>query len=116
MIDYCIQKANKIPYRKGQERIYACITDKRGKVVAEAPNSYSCSHPTQYHYAKKVGRPEAIYLHAEMATMLKAKGRGVKMYVARVNRKGKPLLAAPCEICNLMLQCCKHIKEVCYSI
>lgn len=115
-IEYCLKKAGEITYEKGKERIYSCIVDKRGKIIAESANSYVQSHPTQAHYAKKVGRPNAIYLHSEMATLLKARGKGVKLYVARVNRRGDSLLAAPCEICNLALKQSKHIKEVCYSI
>lgn len=115
-LEYALKKARELPYVKKQSRHYACIVDKKGRIIAESANSYDCSHTTQYRYAKKAGRPEAVYLHAEMACLLKDRyRRGVKMFVARVNKAGKPAYSAPCEICSLAIKDFSNIKSVEYT-
>lgn len=93
------------------------LVNKKGQIIAESANSYTCSHTQQYHYAKKVGRPEAVYLHAEMACLLKDKARkGVKLFVARVDSKGASVYSAPCEICSLALKDYSNVKSVEFSV
>lgn len=117
MLKYCLEMATKQPYKRKQSRHYACLVNKKGQIVAESANSYSCTHTQQYHYAKRVGRPEAVYLHAEMACLLKDKLRqGVKLYIARVDSKGDSVYSAPCEICALALKDFSNVKSVEYSI
>lgn len=115
-IDYCLQRARELPYIRKQSRHYACLVDKKGRIVVESANSYSCSHTTQYRYAKKAGRPEAVYLHAEMACLLKDRyKRGVKMFVVRVDKAGEPVYSAPCEICSLAIEDFSNVKSVEYT-
>lgn len=109
--------AAKQPYVKGQSRHYACLVNKKGKIVAESANSYSCSHTKQFHYAKKVGRPEAIFLHSELACLLKDRKRqGVKLFVARVDSKNRPCYSAPCEICAMALKDYSNVKSIEFSL
>ena len=116
-IQYCIDMAAKQPYMKGQSRHYACLVNKKGQIIAESANSYSVSHTKQFHYAKKVGRPEAIFLHSEMACLLKDRKRqGVKLFVARVDSKNRPCYSAPCEICVRALQDYSNVKSIEFSL
>lgn len=89
--------------------------DKKGKVVSIAVNSYVKSHPLQSKYANKAGLREKQCLHAEIACIIRA--RGVKIHtiaVARINREGQPLLAAPCAICQLAIED-YQIREVVHT-
>lgn len=116
-IQYCIDMAAKQPYVKGQSRHYACLVNKKGQVVAESANSYTLTHTKQFHYAKRAGRPEAIYLHSEISCILKDRNRkGVKLFVVRIDSKGKAYYSAPCEVCSLALKEYTNIKSVEYSI
>lgn len=104
MINNAIQKAKEIPFVKGQRRIYSIVVDRKGNIVGEAANNYCKSHPQQAYYAKKVGLDAKIFLHAEVSAMLRAKGKGYKIFIARVDSKGNTLPAAPCVICSLALK------------
>lgn len=116
-IEYCLDKARAIPYTKGQSRHYACLVDRKGRVVAESANSYTLTHTKQFHYAKRAGRPEAIYLHSEISCILKDRNRkGVKLFVVRIDSKGKACYSAPCEVCSLALKEYTNIKSIEYSI
>lgn len=116
-LQYCIEQARKLEYTRKQSRHYACITDKRGRIIVESANDYRCSHTQQFKWAKKAGRPEAIFLHSEMACLLKDKRKqGVKMFVARVDSAGNPCYSAPCEICALAIASYSNIKSVEFSV
>lgn len=115
LLDYCIEKAKQIPYVKGQYRLYSVITDKRGRIVSESANSYCTTHPKQFYAAKKVGKPLKQFLHAESAALIKSKGRGCKLYVARVLSDGTPADAMPCIVCRQMLKLHGGIKSVEYT-
>ena len=84
-----------------QFKITAKIFDKRGKLISIAENSYQKTHPYQYKLACNVGKPEAIYLHAEIAAILKLpkNSKPHTILVERYNTNGQPVLAKPCPIC-----------------
>lgn len=84
----------------------ATIYDKRGRVLSTGENSYSKTHPIQYHYAKQVDRPEAVYLHAEIAALIKLKDidRAHKIVIHRSGARGEALPASPCPICQLAIE------------
>ena len=84
--------------------VKASVFDRKGKIISEAYNSYTKTHPVQYNYAKQCGEPYKIYLHAEIAAIIKAKGKGYKIIVERFNDEGVPLLAKPCHICMLAIK------------
>lgn len=88
-----------------QFEIKATIFDKRGRVISSGENSYWKTHPYQYELAKENGKPEAIYLHAEIAALIKLKDwrRAHKILVERYDSKGNPVLAKPCKICQAAL-------------
>lgn len=85
--------------------ITATVCDKRGRVLAKEKNSYSKSHPLQAKYAAKVGLDNKIYLHAEIAAIIKANKTGIpySIFVERYDKFGNPACAKPCPICNLFI-------------
>lgn len=87
-----------------QYRIIARALDKRGRVICTRTNTYKTSHPVQKHFAVKVGRPDAIYLHAEISTLLAAKQEVHTLLIARIDSTGKPVSAKPCEICSIAIE------------
>lgn len=115
-IDFCIQKAKEIPYRKGQKRHFAAVLDKRGRVVSCGHNSYVKTSPKAFKAAKRVGREHACYLHAEIRALYLDKHRkGVKLVVARVGANGEPMYSEPCCICKEALKDFPNIKSVEYT-
>jgi len=76
--------------------------DKKGKLLSTATNNYNKSHPLQAYFAERVGHPARIYLHAEIAAIIKAGDKKIhKIVITRYSpRTHKPLNAAPCPICQ----------------
>lgn len=81
----------------------ALAYDKRGRLLSVGHNSYVRTHPLQAKYSKKAGKPDAIYIHAELAALLKARGKVHKLVVVRYGKNGQPLLAKPCAACQLAI-------------
>ena len=86
----------------------------KNKVVCSATNLDSKSHPTQAKFAKMAGLKEKIYLHAEMAALVKCRTEVDTIVVTRINPQGKLRLSKPCPICSLALNEA-GIKKVYYS-
>lgn len=115
MIEYTIQKCKEMPVpKKHRHRVYAVCTDKRGRIVGEAENSYTKTHPWQQELGALTGNDELSCLHAEVAALLKSRGKAVNIYIARVGRSGKPLAAAPCVACSLAIKL-MNIKNVFFT-
>ena len=89
-----------------QFKLKATIYDKRGRAISSGENSYHKSHPLQHHFAIQAGRPDAIYLHAEIHALTKLKNwdKAHRISIERYDVHGNPLLAKPCEICEYALQ------------
>jgi tRNA(Arg) A34 adenosine deaminase TadA len=107
-INIAIKIAKSLPEEKGKQRLCAVITDKRGKILSVGVNNYTKSHPLQASYAKKVGRDEACFLHAEVASLVglgyNDKPKAYKISIARVMKNGRTALAKPCRICQEALK------------
>lgn len=94
-----------IPFKRGRDRIGCVAFDKKGRILGSATNSYSKTHPEQAKYAQQVGLDEKIYLHAEIACIIRAqkllkKDQSINLLsIARLNRKNEPLNSKPCPIC-----------------
>ena len=86
---------------KKRFHIIATIYDKRGRALAQGINSYTKTHPLQAQYAAVYGRPEQIYLHAEIAAIsrLKQPWRAHSIKVERYDNDGNPACSMPCPIC-----------------
>lgn len=54
------------------------------------------------------------YCHAEMLALVRSKGKGHTLYVARVDSNGKPVDSAPCPVCQTLINN-SHIKEVIHT-
>ena len=72
----------------------------KGQLVSIGRNDYRKTHPTQQRYAVLVDQPERIYLHAEIAAIIRAKCQLDELFVFRVNHKGQYVNAKPCKICQ----------------
>lgn len=85
--------------------IVARAYDRRGRLISRAANSYKQSHPVQARYAALAGQPLRIYLHAEIACLLRAGDVPIhKLVVERYHADGRPALAKPCPICQLAIK------------
>ena len=87
---------------KRRFELTATLYDKRGRVLSRGVNSYRKSHPLQKQMAMLVGRPDAIFLHAEIDALRKVKdwSKVHRIRIERYDRKGNPIIAKPCEICE----------------
>ena len=90
---------------KQQQLITAFVYDKRGMLLATGQNSYTRTHTLMYKAGASVGKPGAIYLHAEVAALIKIKDwtRAHRIFVTRYTKDGKPALAKPCAICSKII-------------
>ena len=99
-----------------KHKLKATCYDRKGRVISVAYNDYRKSHPIQAHFAKLSGRPEAVYLHAEIAALLRAKDdRPFKIHIERYKKDGSPGLAKPCPACMLALKA-YGIQQISYTI
>lgn len=80
----------------------AVIFDKKGNVLSIGENSYLKSHPYMKELSARHGMPYKIFLHAEIAAILKCRdlSKAYRILVTRVGRSGDLLLAKPCKICH----------------
>ena len=101
---------------KKRYEIKAVVKDKRGRVLAEASNSYTKTHPLQKALAEKLGFEHKEYLHAEINSLLAIRdiSKAHSIYVSRFDNKGNPMLAKPCKICQYYIEIC-GIKNVFYT-
>lgn len=98
--DLAIEVAKSSPSKK---RVGAILLNK-SKVVVTATNLETKSHPLQAKFAERVGLHEKIYLHAEIAALVKCREECDTIVVARVNPQNKLRMAKPCPICSLALK------------
>lgn len=90
---------------KNKFLITATVFDRKGKVLSISNNSYSKTHTIQASYAKKLGLEDKIFLHAEIAALIKCKAKSpFKIKIERYNKKGEPMIAKPCPICELAIK------------
>jgi len=84
-----------------QHRLFARCDDKHKYPISSSYNTYKKSHPLQKYFAEKVGHPERIYLHAEIAAILAAGTQKIAtLWVSRINSKKQYVMAKPCIICQ----------------
>lgn len=116
MIDYCLEKARMIPYKRGRQRIYSVITDSKNRIISESECMYFKSHPKQKEYSLRAGfNAERCMMHSELRACVLSKGKGVKITIARVAADGRPLDAVPCPSCRMCINDHGGIKEISYS-
>lgn len=115
-VQYVLEKARQLPFEKNRERVYSCVVTKRGKIIAEAANEYSRSHPKQKHYSLRAGMSEhRCFLHSEILCIIRAakvNPKNCKLIVGRVGATGKPLDSYPCQSCRIAIRECGFIDSV----
>ncbi len=86
---------------RSKVNITAIIYDKHGKALSMGKNSYTKTHPIMLKHGTKVGRPQKIYLHAEVDAILKCRNinKAHKMVIHRYDKAGNPVSAKPCPVC-----------------
>lgn len=91
---------------KKRYSITASAFDKRGRLVARANNSYQKSNPKQKYLSILAGMSDKrIYLHSEVACLIKA--RGAKVHTLKIERydlNGNTKLAWCCPSCQLFIK------------
>lgn len=88
--------------RTKRQQITAICYDKRGRVLSIGRNSYVKTHPLQAKLAKKMGQEGKVYLHAEIAALVRCRDwtKIEKMTVVRLGAQGQPMNAKPCSVCQ----------------
>ena len=95
--------------------VTAIVVDKRYRILSVGWNSYVKTHPMQARLAKVCGNSRKIYLHAEIASLVRCRVKPYAMIVCRIaNRDGNTALARPCDICTLALKKAE-VKEIWYT-
>lgn len=85
---------------KTRHKLTAYCYDRKGRLLSTATNSYSKTHPLQAYFAEKVGHAAKIYLHAEIAAIIKAGGKPIhKLVIMRIGKNHQALNAKPCPVC-----------------
>lgn len=85
-----------------------------GAVVQYGQNIYGgwnsrITHPIQARYARN---PFSIYLHAEIAAMIRAKWKADRIVIVRILADGSWAMARPCSGCSRAID---KVPEVWYS-
>lgn len=116
MLEYCLRKAKEIPYERGKQRHYCVITDKRGRILSEGSNDYSCTHPIMKKTSQRIGLFKE-YIHSEVLALvrLKTNKKNLIMYVARVDSEGNPKISKPCPVCSVVIKESQQIKTIVYT-
>ena len=100
---------------KQKQHIVATMYNAKGHIIASARNSYTKTHPKQAKFAKLANNPEAIFLHAEIAALVKCRKKPHRISVVRYMKDGTTGNAEPCGICKLAIKEA-GIKFVEYSV
>lgn len=94
--------------------ISAIIYDKKGRTISFGQNSYTKTHPLMAKISKAEGEPNRIYLHAEVAALVRLKdwSRAYSMFVSRYTGDGLPANAKPCLSCQRLIKITgiKHVE------
>jgi len=117
MKEHILKKAIRLAFELplNKQRVCAIITTRQGKILSIGFNSFTKTAPKQKYFASKVNQPSKQYLHAEIHALLRCRSnKAYTIYVARVDRFGRPLLAHPCPICKFAIKE-SNIKEIIYT-
>lgn len=101
---------------KKRYEVLCSAFDRKGRLICTSKNSYRKSNPWQKKFSILAGLSEQrIYLHSEIACLLKAKGAVVhSLKIERYDVEGNPKLAFPCASCQLFIKEYK-VKRVLFT-
>jgi len=87
------------------QNVTAFAYDRKGRLLSMGRNSYVKTHPLQARAAREVGEHYKIFLHAEVAALVKVKdwSRVHRLVVTRYNKDGVPVIAKPCRVCQRVI-------------
>jgi len=96
-----------------QHKVAAAVYNEKGRLLSTGVNQPKKSHPLQAKYAKKAGAEKRIFLHAEVASLVRCREEPHTLHVVRVGPKEYPKPSCPCPVCQVAaLEA--GIKEVVY--
>lgn len=102
--------------------VVAAALDRNGRIISIGQNSYVKTHPMMKRFVLKavpivyydsevtvarsryLDKLEQVYLHAEVSALVKTRRKAHTLIVARVNKKGRFVMAKPCKICQLAIK------------
>ncbi len=93
------------------------VISKKNRVISNGCNTLKKTHPLQALYAKLTNNPEAIYLHAEMSAIVRAKEvdlEGATIHIFRRGLGGELRNSRPCDSCMRAL-IKRGIKKIHYT-
>lgn len=96
-------------------RLGAVIVDRSKRILASSTNKMTKTHPVQKQWSKKVSNGKQIYLHAEIAALVKCRKQPYAIYVARVLKDDTEAMARPCPVCMAALKEA-GVKRIYYTI
>jgi len=87
--------------KRQHQTITAIVYDKKGRVLSIGKNSYVKTHPLQFEHAQKVNLPDKVFLHAEIAAIVKCRDldSAHRIFVSRWYKDGTAASAKPCPVC-----------------
>ena len=102
IFDLAYETAESSPSKK---QVGAVLLNKN-RVVVTATNLETKSHPMQAKFAERVGLREKIFLHAEIAALVKCREECDTIVVARLggHNHDELRMAKPCPVCALALK------------
>lgn len=105
-LQLAIKILESVPTHRGKQRLCSVITDRKGNVLSVGQNSYTKTHPLQFHAARNQGNEQACFLHSEVDAIRRL-GRDAhkarNIYVARLDKQGNVALAKPCIVCQSVI-------------
>ena len=88
-----------------RDRPHVAFALRKGRIISVGVNSFTKSSNLQRSCATAAGKPMATFLHAEIDALLGTGGKlADTLVVIRLNKRGIPMLAKPCPICQLAIQ------------
>lgn len=103
MHDLLIERAIRLAALSEERHKIGCIiVNKKQKIISYGVNSSTKSHPTQAVLARRCNMPHKIYLHAEIAALVRCREEPHTIYIGRQTKNGYGL-ARPCDICMLAI-------------
>lgn len=105
-LQLAIKILESVPTQRGKQRLCSVITDRKGNVLSIGQNSYTKTHPMQFHAARHQGNEQACFLHSEIDAVRRlghAAHKARNIYVARLDKQGMVALAKPCVVCQSVI-------------
>jgi deoxycytidylate deaminase len=82
-------------------KLTARVYDRKGRLLSTGSNLPKKSHPQQAAIAARMGEHYKIWAHAEVAALVRVRdGTPYKITIERFGKRGQPLNAKPCQICE----------------